>query len=676
MHLRDYIYILKKNILYFFVTFIVTIFIYLIFYYTRPISFTASCSVISKQTISDITLQVVTGIPLIGETDTTPTQRIQKKYNDTFIETVNKFTTLVAGNKIDLQKLSEKFPYLQEQIKRLDKYKNYTKEVQYDIGLSSPNEIVIRIESAKEDIPLYVCAGFSLAFLQDGFEDANAGFRKQLDYYTEQHRKVLEKLKSLQKTIPFDYTERIEGLKQLENRQSALQEQIDNAKKAIDSNIKNKSILQNIIKRHYQIDRYFDTFASSKTKEIYTTLITTKTEIQNELAFKNIEHPIIKKLTLKVNSLQDILFKSYQTDIINSINQIEENINMLQQEVMNLTTKLQLYTDRIKRVSKSLSDAKGYIKEEEQLNKQIELISDNINKYKTLLQLNKSFVEIYNAPKIVTRNIFKFTKYFPIILLLGLIFGFTAAYLAEYLEANIITEIDVKKYMGYDCLGMIPYDRSQDENNIILHKNEQLLLPIGEIYKSIASIIVKKIHDLKNNCFIISGIGRYEGKTTNAINLAYILSNAGYKCALIDLDLRTRDLTSKLKKYFDLDTHKLNSVDNIYYINITWKLDEVLKKIAQGEFEVLLRNLKSEYDFVITDAPPIMSVGETPFLIRSIKNLLLVIASGEVPKAKSRWVKHLVDTLDINVIGVILNKAPLEVTPTYYYYYKYGYYKK
>lgn len=676
MQLSDYIYILKKNILYFLITFLVTIIIYIIFYYTRPVSFTASCSVLSKQTISDITLQVVTGIPLIGESSTTPAQRVQKRYSDTFLTSVNKFTHILLQEKIDMQKLSEQFPYIQQRANILTTYNQYTQQVRYNISLTSSNEIVIRVESQEKDLPVYVCAGFALAFLQDGYEDANSGFKQQLQYYTNQQEKVEGRLRTIQKNIPFNYQSRQEDLKQLENIRNSIQEQIEGAKKILDNHLRTKATLYYLVKKNYPIDRYFETFASAKTKEIYATLNATKMELQSELVFKMEGHPLIKKLYTKINSLQDALFKSYQADIVNNIKQIEENIERTEQDIKDLSTKMQIYIDKIDKISQSLSQVKEFIREEEQLNKQMEIIRGNIDKYRILLQLNKSFVEIYDTPKIVTANVFKFTKYFPIILLLGLVFGFFVAYLVEYLEADIVTEVDVKKYMGYDCIGMIPLDKSGIEENIILHKKEQFLLPLGDIYNSVASVLVKKMNDLNAKYVIISGVGRYEGKTTVSLNLTYTLANAGYKCALIDMDLRTKDLTSKLKRYFHLDLKESHFVENINYIGIPWKIEEVVRKIAQGELEKLFNKLKVEYDFIIVDGPPLMSVGETPFMIRSIENVLLVMASGEVSKAKSRWVKHLISTLGVNVLGVILNKAPLEITPTYYYYYKYSYYRR
>ncbi len=673
MYLKDYVWILKKNIFYFLTVFAITIVVYIGFYLTRPIVSKASCSIISKQIISDITLQIISGIPLVGESDTTPHQRLQKIYNRSFLTTVNKFANVLIKEKPDMEKLGDNFAYYQTVVEKMNNFEDFLQNVNYRAFLRGTNEIAIEVAMEKKgDEPLYICAGFCLAFLQDGFNDANTGFKKQLEYYKGQYEKAQQKLKSIRDIIPFDYITRQEDLKALEAIKNNLQEHIDDAKKEFNNYTKTRTILLNLINNGYPVEHFFDDFASSKTKELKANLDSTKATLQSELVFKNTEHPEIKKLFVKINSLQDAIFKSFRQDILNNVNKINEELQNLQNEIVDSTNKLHIFQDKIERIKTSLANAKIYIKEEEQLSRQIEIIIENINKYKTLLELNKSFVNIYNPPRLISTSAFSFGRYLPIILLLGCVLGFLVVYLVEYLETNIVSEVDVKKYLGYECIGIVPLERGGREELILLHKNEQLSLAIGEIFKAISSIVVKKMSDIKSNCFIVSGIGRYEGKTTCCINLSYILANVGYKCALLDMDFRTKNLTYKLNKYFG-STATIH--ENIDYIEIEWNLEEILKKITQGEFEELLGNLKTKYDFIIIDAPPIMSVGETPFMMKKVNNLVLILASGEVSKAKSRWFKHVMHTLDINVVGVILNKSPLEIAPTYYYY-KYGYYKK
>ncbi len=676
MNLKDYLYILKKNFLYFLAIFLTTFIVYSIFVYTRPIQYKAYCSVISNQTISDIALQVATGIPLVGEAETTPDKRILKANKSSFLNTVNEFTNVIFEGKSDMENLQEQFAQFQEERKKLVKPKNFLKEVKYDLHLAGSNEIVINVYSKNNIMPVYVCAGFTLAFLEDGYKDANQGFKNQLEYHKKQHTELEEKLQNLRKNIPYDYTVLQNELKQLETLRNGVQQKIDNSKKTLEDNTDKITVLRNIAKQRYIMDDFFDEFASDKTKRLKNNLDEIKMTMAAELLYKKMEHPDIKKLQIKMNAIQDALFKSYETDILTSIIKTDKAINNLKQEIDNLEKRLRIYDDKIGKVKTSLSSVNKYIKEEEQINRQLDYVIDNINKYTNLLELKKGFVEIGSIPRLLPIREFRFSKYLPIMLLLGIALGLVAVYIREYMEPNIINEVDVKKYMGYECLGMVPLDKSNDESNIILYKDEQLDTPSGEIYKSISSLIIKKMSDLKTNMFIISGTGRYVGKTTISLNLSFVLSKAGYRCALVDLDLRTKSLTSKLKKYFDLNPRNPDFANKISYIDIPWKHNEILENVTTGKLEQLLSELRSQYDVVILDAPPLVNVGETLFLVRIIKNLLLVIASGEVSKAKCRWIKHLIDTLGTNVIGVILNKSPLEITPTYYYYYKYGYYKK
>ncbi len=81
---------------------------------------------------------------------------------------------------------------------------------------------------------------------------------------------------------------------------------------------------------------------------------------------------------------------------------------------------------------------------------------------------------------------------------------------------------------------------------------------------------------------------------------------------------------------------------------------------------------RNEYDHIIIDTPPCLSVTDSVVLSVDADRVILVARSGQTPKAALRRASDLLTQVNARVMGVVLNAFDLRSADGYYYYYYYG----
>ena len=88
-----------------------------------------------------------------------------------------------------------------------------------------------------------------------------------------------------------------------------------------------------------------------------------------------------------------------------------------------------------------------------------------------------------------------------------------------------------------------------------------------------------------------------------------------------------------------------------------------------------IEELKSEFDMVLIDAPPVLAVTDAQILSTIADGVIFVASYGEAQKNALVDAKELIDKVGGKIIGIVFNKVPEAVSGYYGKYYK-GYYEK
>lgn len=259
----------------------------------------------------------------------------------------------------------------------------------------------------------------------------------------------------------------------------------------------------------------------------------------------------------------------------------------------------------------------------------------------------------------------------------GLIFGVGIAFFLEYLDTSVKSLEDVERYLQVPVLAVIPKDVG------ILHKQSGMS-PDAEAYRILRTNIEFNRKNPEDNAITVVSGGAGEGKSTTLVNLAYICAQGGYTTLMIDADLRR----PRLHTFFDINnsvglTNYLTTelmledvilqtpVDNLYFMPSGILPADAAGILNSRRMSELIQDVKQRFDLVLVDSPPILGVSDASVLASEVDLTMIVIQHRKLPRNMLLRVKHAVENVGGNVIGVVLNNVDVRSDSQYQYYTSY-----
>lgn len=210
--------------------------------------------------------------------------------------------------------------------------------------------------------------------------------------------------------------------------------------------------------------------------------------------------------------------------------------------------------------------------------------------------------------------------------------------------------------------------------------------PVSEAYRTLRTNIQFSSLDKKIKKIVITSSGPSEGKTTTSLNLAITLAQNGHKTLLLDCDMRKPSVHKKLKisnmtglSDILVEETLLNKainkgpVENLDVVTAGTRPPNPAELLSSQRMMKFLEEVEKEYEYIIIDTPPVLMVTDAQVLSKYADGTLLVVASGEAEKDAVKRAKELLDKVNANIVGVVLNKLDTTRRGYYGYYYQYYY---
>lgn len=207
--------------------------------------------------------------------------------------------------------------------------------------------------------------------------------------------------------------------------------------------------------------------------------------------------------------------------------------------------------------------------------------------------------------------------------------------------------------------------------------------PASEAYRSLRTNIMMR--DFENNIKLINiaSSSAQEGKSTTLLNLAIVFAQLNKRVLVVDLDLRLPTIHKKLKirnkkGITDLVANQstfnesvIHYMNNLDVITAGSKIPFASEFLQSTALKRKLQLFKEEYDIVLLDCPPIGVVTDGVIVSQECDGTLLVVACNQNERKELTRIKEQLDQMNVNLLGIVMTKAP--ISRKYDAYNSYGY---
>jgi polysaccharide biosynthesis transport protein len=283
-------------------------------------------------------------------------------------------------------------------------------------------------------------------------------------------------------------------------------------------------------------------------------------------------------------------------------------------------------------------------------------------------------------------------------LVLGLVCGIGLAFVLETLDTSVRTMEEVGAISTLPALGTIPLQlgggtslrnrlkavpvdgRTSDSPTLVTYSRPRS--EAAEAYRSLRTSILLSSYGGPPKVILVTSALPQEGKTTISANSALVLAQRGGRVLLIDADLRRPGID----RLFGFRASKglstlISGGDKTEDVIVPFADEPNLWILPAGPIppqpaELLgstvmkehLARWRTEFDHIIIDTPPCLSVTDAVLLSPEADRIILVARAGKTTKLALRRACDVLLQVNARVMGIVLNALSLDSAETYYYY--------
>ncbi|NJN40975.1 MAG: polysaccharide biosynthesis tyrosine autokinase [Flammeovirgaceae bacterium] len=247
---------------------------------------------------------------------------------------------------------------------------------------------------------------------------------------------------------------------------------------------------------------------------------------------------------------------------------------------------------------------------------------------------------------------------------------------------KIISLTEIERAISIPVLGSIP--SSGVESRTLFHIVDHPRSMVSESIRSLRTNLDFFTSGMDRKVIVVSSTVSGEGKSFLAMNLGGVLSLSNKKVMLIDLDMRkAKDIsnfknndrskgisTILIRKNKWTECVSPTGLANFDFISSGPTPPNPAELLMSPEFEQLLNDLKSNYDFVVIDTPPIGLVADGLMAVRLADLSIYIFRANYSQRDYLNSLQRLIEINKLKNIAIVLNAIPASSKA-----YGYGYYE-
>jgi len=408
-----------------------------------------------------------------------------------------------------------------------------------------------------------------------------------------------------------------------------------------------------------------------------------KSQIQNETI------ALIGKKPIK--GINSIIADSVRSDMVNEYvkNSIDLQSMMVERDTLKGTLgALKSSQNVIPSIQKTITTLKD---KERTLSSISETLNQKLVEAKIKESAIVSNIDVIEAAILPKAQSFpSFAHIMFIFALVGFLLGVVTVLGLYYIEDVCEGASEVEEIIKAPVLGIIPWLTNTSYGNFFVDYNPHSVAAI--IYQKIATSLKIKCYKKKFNCIALISSELEKRRSIVAASLASTLAKSGERVFLIDTDFRdgslTREFNVELSRFPDItdcimELSKVNAKssvdeainyneiigkymvqipgqDNLFLIPNNNKIDNPYEILNNDAFPKLMQALKSNFDLVIVDTPPMLAVADSIVTSQHVDGLV-VLCGVKTARSNLRKIKKLCDENYVEILGAIARDTLTEL---------------
>ncbi len=257
--------------------------------------------------------------------------------------------------------------------------------------------------------------------------------------------------------------------------------------------------------------------------------------------------------------------------------------------------------------------------------------------------------------------------------ILGLASGIGASLLRESMSDQISTVQQIESASGLPTLATVPHlplaAKRSSTGEPALAAVEEPQSYGADAYRNLRNSVLFASIDRPLRIVLVTSAMPGEGKTSTSANYAAVLAQKGSRVLLIDADLRRPTLHRLLRtsNKIGLGDHLLPNdtpvevsmpiaeLPNLHFLSAGTKVPLPSEALASTKFRSLVERFKEQYDTVVIDSAPILTVSDTVPVASWVDAVIIVARAGVTPMQALLRTKSVLMRARARIVGVLLN---------------------
>ncbi len=373
--------------------------------------------------------------------------------------------------------------------------------------------------------------------------------------------------------------------------------------------------------------------------------------------------------------------KELEIAVTNSVNRIQSAVQQAHSSYDAVVANLERKEEEVSRMQAANSDL-------ERLDKDIRGQEDFLARQKQNFEEAKlrssttgtsTSIKLLDAPYVPDRPTNKnYTVNATAGIGLGLAFGITIIVMLGMFDDRLKSPQDVEAILRLPLLGTIPQlTQSVGPERALLAMHDKDLVAVESVRAIYSSMHVNPA-TMASRVYLATSTRPGEGKTFVVTNLALTYAMHGEKVLIIDADLRLPNVgpsiglvgSSGISRWFNGET----TIDEAITKNVSPNLDVLpvgmscrnpTQVINHEKFVQMLIEMRTRYDRIFIDSPPIGAVSDALNLIPNVDGVIYVVRYNAISTRNAKDCIFRLRELGVPIFGAILNRMSVRLSSIY-----------